>query len=352
MPEPFASPVPDPGVRPADPAFAALADLTGLGVLLVGEDGTVAYGSRAAWNALGSNGAAALRAAWPRLLEQYDPDRGVTRGVVEAGSAACARALRIEVRAPAGGTSHYLVLVEASDGDAVTRLRLASQALTNAYLAAALLHEINAPLNNVKLTLALCDASLARAAGGAMPVELRARLARYFKVVGDETSRLAGLLEELRRMSGAALETYETFDLAGLGADIVRLMRHEATIRRVRLALQPAGEPLPVRADRRALLLALLGIVIHLVEQTSPEGVVLLSSMRLPDGNACVRIESSAVERTAATRQALDQGAATACPQYIPLLAARAQVEALHGCVRLTEDDGGLRFAVQVPMAA
>lgn len=348
------SKLPDPNARTAEPAFKALADLAGFGVLLVGEDGTVGYRSETAANVLGRDGAVELGAIWPRLMER---ERRKTNGAatcdtLELGSAGDRRALRVELHATTGTAACYLVLVETADGDATAQLRLANQALTNSYLASALLHEINAPLNNVKLTLALCDASLARAPADAMPAELRARLERYFKVVGDETSRLTALLEELRRMSTASGEVSETFDLAGLGAEIARLMRHEATIRQIRLDVRPANEMLPARADRRAVLLALMGIVIHLVEQTAAGGVVSVSLARASEQEACFIIESSAAEGAAATRDALDRVSASLRRQDIPLVAARVQIEALHGTVRLTDSNDRFGFAVHLPLAA
>ncbi len=353
MSAPTTSPAPH-AAAAAD--FRALAGLARYGVMLVDEKGGAAYVSPSAGDALGRAGPAALQEAWPSIMAQRAGADAVAHATFEVQHADGPRWVRAEVH-PLDSASHasapaaYLVLIECLGAAAVSQLRLANQAIVNAYLASALLHEINAPLNNVKLTLALCDASLARAAPDAVPADLRNRLERYFKVVGDETSRLAVLLDELRQMSSASPSPAETFDLRSLSADVARLMRHEATIRQIKLRTEAGDEPVNAHADRRLALLALLGLVIHMLEQTAPEGVLSVALTRTPDGAGCFHVESTAAADVEATRAALATVADGVKRQDIPLVAARAHVESLGGAVDLVARDGRFGFRVLLPAA-
>ncbi len=228
--------------------------------------------------------------------------------------------------------------------------RLASQALSHAYMASALLHEIKAPLNNMKLTLALCDASLARAPEGAISVELRARMERYFRVASDEATRLATLLEELRQMSSAEDAPVAACMLDELAADLARLVRHEATVRRVRFGVDAADARLCVRADRRALLFALLGVVIQLVERTDDAGEVRVRLARGRAGDAVITLDSTGAAAGEAIRRALDGRSADALPGDESLAAACACVEALEGRIEAADGDGRYGCRVILPI--
>lgn len=333
--------------------FEALAGLARYGVLLLNESGDILYCSAVADEVLGDHGRETLRNEWAGLLARRRAAGNGTEAhaLMEVGSPGHTRALRIELHDVGGPAAPYMLLIESLAESAVSQLRLASQALTNAYLASALLHEINAPLNNVKLTLALCDASLARADARALPGDLRTRLDRYFKVVSDETSRLAILLEELRQMSSVSPAPAETFPLQALNADIARLMRHEATIRQIRLRTRAVDEPLHAHADRRVAMLSLLGLVIHLVEQTEPDGVVCVDLARGGDGEAWITLDSTAATAAPATRLALESVAGGVRREDIPLVAARACIETLHGRLTVAEIDGRFGFRVAMPLA-
>jgi signal transduction histidine kinase len=342
-----------PGRASAD--FLALAGLARYGVMLASEDGGVTYVSKSAGDALGITGPAALRAAWPAIMAQRGDGAAVAHATLEVEHPGGQRHVRAEVHPLDDGTANpaaaYLVLIESLATSAVSQLRLANQAVVNAYLASALLHEINAPLNNVKLTLALCDASLARSAPDALPADMRTRLERYFKVVGDETSRLALLLDELRQMSSAAPSPAETFDLRGVVADIARLMRHEATIRQIKLRVDGGEQVVSTHADRRSTLLALLGLVIHMLEQTGADGMVFVVLGRTPDAQACIDIESTAAREIPDTQVALANVADGVKRQDIPLVAARAHVEAVGGSVDAVTREDRFGFRVLLPLA-
>jgi len=333
-------------------AFDALAGLARYGVMLLDDSGEAVYCSGVADEVLGDHGRGALRRQWDELAarRRAAPDGAVIHAALDVGPPDSRRSVRVELHRLDGHAAGHMLLIESLAESAVSQLRLANQALTNAYLASALLHEINAPLNNVKLTLALCDATLARAGNGTVPPDLRTRLDRYFRVVSDETSRLALLLEELRQMSSSSAFPAETFPLQGLNADIARLMRHEATIRQIRLRTQAIDEPLQAHADRRVTMLSLLGLVIHLVEQTEPEGVVCVDLARGGKHEACITLDSTAAAATQATRLALDNVAHGVRREDIPLIAARACIETMHGRVAVAESDGRFGFRVTLPL--
>jgi signal transduction histidine kinase len=239
------------------------------------------------------------------------------------------------------------VAADVQDG---RQCRLAIQALSNAYVASALLHEIKAPLNNLKLTFALCDASLERAPEGAIPAELRARMQRYFRVASDEATRLAALLEELRQLSAADEEPVAACMLDELAADLARVVRHEATVRGVRFGVHAPDSRLRVRARRRALLFALLGIVIQLVERTGDAGEVRVLLARGGAGDAVITLDSTAASASEAMRRALASRGAEGRPGEESLAAAWACVEALKGRIEISEADGRYGCRVVLPI--
>jgi signal transduction histidine kinase len=321
--------------------------------MLVDERGAALYLTASATSALGDSGPAALQAAWPVIQADLAGGAEVAHATLEVQHPQGPRCVRAEAhpleQTTAGPPAAYLVLLECLGAAAISQLRLANQALVNAYLASALLHEINAPLNNVKLTLALCDASLARSAPTAVPADLRTRLERYFKLVGDETSRLSGLLEELRMMSSSSPAPAETFDLRDLNAEVARLMRHEATIRQIKLRTEADEAPVHAHADRRLTLLALIGLVIHMLEQTAPDGVLSVKLARMPDGAGCFHVESTAAGEIEATRAAVASVADGVKRQDIALVAARAHFESMGGRVGVLANDERFGFSVTLP---
>jgi signal transduction histidine kinase len=229
-------------------------------------------------------------------------------------------------------------------------LGLAGLARANSYLASALLHEINAPLNNFKLTLALFDASMARRGETADPA-LDARWQRYLKVLHDESGRLADLLQEVRRMCEIAAPHVERFDLRDIVAELARLLRHEATVREIEIVRDVPDAPMVVDADRARVRLAALGLVIHSLENSAPRARVSIVLRRLETPDALLEVASSSALRTEELLQALAADATGPRLEHVGVIAARALLEADRGRLEtLRVGDGSAAFRAVLPL--
>lgn len=233
----------------------------------------------------------------------------------------------------------------------LTQCRLTIQALSSAYMASALLHDIKAPLNNMKLTLALCDASLERASESAMSADLRSRLERYFRVAAEETTRLATLIEAFRPLSAVSEMPVSACMLDALAKDLARLVHHEATVRRVRFDVLAEADRLCVEAERNALLFALLSLVIQLVERTDPGGEVRIVLAKGRSRDALVTLDSTTREAGDGARRALEGRSPDTPLLQAGVAAARACIEALHGHVEACAVDGRSGLRVSLPLA-
>jgi hypothetical protein len=89
--------------------------------------------------------------------------------------------------------------------------------------------------------------------------------------------------------------------------------------------------------------------MIHLIEQSAPESVIRVSLSRA-HRRACILLDSTAAADALATRDALERVTASLRRDDIPLVAARAHIEALHGSLRAVAQDGRFGIEVRLPL--
>ena len=171
------------------------------------------------------------------------------------------RALRYEAHAVAdGGHAHHVLLLrERTRIDRADRaILLASEAQAGRHVLTGLVHEAKGPLNNFYLTLSLLSASLARMEANAAPQTTPAQWSRYLDVLRNEAARLAGCLNDLESLTRLGDTTRERVDLCALSRDVLRVLRHEATMRETTIDLDVPSTPVWIEGDAHALRLALL----------------------------------------------------------------------------------------------
>lgn len=343
--------------------FRALAGLSRFGVALLDARFRLRCASMSTWKLLDYADENALKRHWHELLphlqlaaSEKESDAPVQRKV-DVPTSGGARPLRIEVHPlrQASRPGYLLLLKNRAELGAEEPLLMASHAVSHSYLASAVLHDANAPLNNLKLTLSLFETSLERQLPAApFDQDTVERWQRYLSVLQKETNRLAALLQELRGMSQLLPSSYGPFDMCDLLNEVGRLMRHEATTRQIGFETIVPAQPMTLGGDRGRIRLALLNLVIHLLETTAGDGKIslVLEESRPNDGAVKLRVSSSSgVFAPEIAREFYRLEFASKAGQ-VGLYAARLIIEAHGGDVELLDaPQRPFGFAISLPVA-
>lgn len=321
-----------------------LAALLPCGVLLLGADARPQLASEHACTLLGVGDEGQLRARWDTLapaLGFAEPAALATgahplRVSRDARVADATRALRLEVHcAGAGRDAHYLVLLQQRDraAGADTVLIGASRAQALQHVLAGMLHDLNAPLNNLTLTLALLDGALARMPADDAPLE---RCRRYAATLEHETRRLSDSARAMR----AAVTPEETASgdapIAALLHDAQHALRQHATLHEVRVSIGAAAADLRAAGDIGLLRLALLDLLLTAIGVTAPGGDIVVTPRRERD-DLRVDISARAAHVPAAALRTLDGILSLPDLDWLGFVAARRILEMQGGAATLHE---------------
>src|SRR6185437_1642604 len=247
-----------------------------MGVLVVDDHGALRFASPAACELLGVASESALRDDWPAIATQF----GVTDIPGQQHDGASLQG-RIDIRRMPGRAlrferhtivdrarlTHVILLRDRGHivpGDRT--LLLASEALASRPVLSGLVHEAKGPLNNVGLTLALLAAGIGRVEPPAIADEALARWKHHVDVLRTETTRLARCLDDIHRLADVPDAARECIDMGALLRDIVRVLRHEATLREIRIELELPEEPLRVTGDPQLVRLALTSLTMCVLD--------------------------------------------------------------------------------------
>ena len=217
----------------------------------------------------------------------------------------------------------------------------ASRASVQEHVFLGLLHDLNGPLNNLVLTLALLERTL----GAELGAEPGARARRYVAALGQEVARLAAWSRE----AAAALIPSAEGGPATTGAllhDAWRLLRHHATRCEVGLVVETGRDAtLAEGAGARAALLAFVAAAIDL----APPGATVTLTGDERAHRAIVRIAvAPAKARGESTVPPTPVRAASAAGH---LDAGRALVAALHGSTSMRTDGARTLLEITLPTA-
>lgn len=338
---------------------ALLARLLNLGVLLLDEAHRCCFASARACDLLGAPDEAALRNDWHVLRAQFDlSNLPVTRGVappiqrgVDLSTPAGMRRLRFEVHSVVASprTFHVVLLRDRNRIDDADRLLLmASEAQASRAALAGLVHEAKGPLNNFHLTLALLAAGLARIETLPGADAATARWRRYLDVLQAEAAQLVDCIHEIDALPRRGLAGRERVDLRGIVRDVVRLLRHEATMREARIELDDLPEPAWVVGDAHGLRLALLGFTTCAID-VAERGVVRVR-VATAGAEISVRIGVTTASLPPALTTELFAVACTSVSVYPAIVAGRMIIEAHGGDVAIEcELPGAREFHIRMP---
>ncbi len=263
------------------PAFALLSGLMPVGVMLLDGAGRLAAANARACALLGCADEADLKRRWPGIRAGLDPARFAHQGkpvrfitaLQDLLPAAPRRSLRLELHSlDAGPSPPLLVLLKERDSlDALdTRLLAALRMRNEAFLRAAVSHEVRRPLNAMFITLDLLRGRLAEPA--AVGDDARSGSERrYAAVLGEELARLNELLGDGARLGVASAAGEEAFDLRELLRDIAAPLEQQARRQSVALRIALPERAVPLHAAEERLRQALLGIAINALE-AMPDG--------------------------------------------------------------------------------
>jgi hypothetical protein len=329
------------------------------GVLVVDAGDELRFATPGACEALGVEDEAALRARFPDIALQLglsgadvsaDPQYGRADVRTDAGVSA----IRFELHAvnDAGATVRVLFVRDRTRllwSDRV--LLLASEAQANRHVLTGLVHAAKGPLNNFSLTLALLETALGRARESGPTPDLLARFERYVEVLRNESTRLAGCVENIHALTLAPSGERDAIDLCALARDCASVLRHGATMREVALDVDLPEVAVLGVGEHALLRLAFLCAAITVIDFTAAEGRVALHVVA--DG-------AMAVFRVVSTQPALPSALAarvlrlscTTDAEFSAAIAARVIAEAQGGEFSLADGNRpGFALRLRTPPA-
>jgi signal transduction histidine kinase len=225
----------------------------------------------------------------------------------------------------------------------------ASQAEARQHVLSGLLHDLNGPLNNLGLTLALLERTLTPWLATQAAGELGERVRRYIASLTADTSRLGSWSRAASTAVHPSLNA-ELTTVAELRERIHRLLRHHATIAEVRLALDPAQGGDTSLADGGGVTGGLLSLVVAAIALVDVGGSVTLTGDG-PGAATTVRIVIDPARTSSAlTRAFAPTPVSPSSHLERHLLAGRLQIESVGGQVSKRVD--GARVVLDVALRA
>jgi two-component system phosphate regulon sensor histidine kinase PhoR len=186
----------------------------------------------------------------------------------------------------------------------------------------------------------------------------------YYEALGRETRRLQGMVESLldfgRMQAGRRPYRMERANAADLARQVVNEFREQSSIGPQRLQLQADARPLPIRADRDALVLALRNLLDNAVKY-SPEDSTVSVSVASHNGLAEISVQDKGIgipkQEQREVFQKFTRGSAAkklnVTGTGIGLTMADQIVKAHGGRLELASEPGcGSRFTILLPVQA
>lgn len=342
-----------------------LATILQAGIVLLDEAQRCRFATDDACELLGAADVGTLRDDWESISTQLRLSDLSTLGArdpplarrVDLRTARGTRALRIEVHAIDGDdcVSHLMLLRDRGRLLRADRAQLlASEAHASRHILTGLVHEAKGPLNNFYLTLSLLSSWVERVEATAIPEAMRARCRRYLHVLQTEAARLSDSVNDMHALTqppGAAVK--RKVDLCAVARDVMRALRHEATMREAAIRLDVPVDPAWVLGDAQQLQLALLGLTACVVDAANAGGGVIVGVAVTDDVPGWrVRIAGKAVALPASLAAELFRISCTGASDYPAAIAGRVIIEAHGGELTI---DGSPRapsgFLIRLPAA-
>jgi signal transduction histidine kinase len=337
--------------------FRRLAERLPDGVLLVSEDGGIAFANDSALRHLGAASADVLRERWPEIRQRIGShlsgsetqSQHIVLGPGLDGDRS--REVRVDLtRVQEDDFIGYLARLRADPIDLEAQLRTATRHRAIAKFFAQLIHDMRAPLTAMQLKVDLLREALKREPEAGTGVDLE----RHLGALDHELGRLArglGQLEGLRT-TGAPTESFDVIDVV---RSLVTLVRPHAERRRIEVRTDITGSA-RVASGRDLVEVALLNVLANSLEAVDTGGWVGISVRPLGAFAVCevsdsgpgvpVLVRDRIFDADYTTKQERDAG--------LGLHAARESLSALGGRLTLLEGEAGEGpcFRLEIPLAA
>ena len=343
--------------------FEALAKLSNFSVLLLDRETNLKFASSAAADLFGSADTDALTRDWRdcyvRLkmpdLTQLDKNSKPLSHRTELQTPASMRLLRMDIYPLRHDECDcYMILIKdrgVLDG-LDQQLMFASHHHVQHYLTSTLVHDLNAPINTMRITLELIGRMQLGAELGNSSDMVSAKWERYKSILREELGKLKVQVADIPNLFGATQHSAPTaFDLCNVIKDVARFLRHETTSKQIRPELLLPTDPLMIYGRPLQLRLALLNLASGLIEATQRGGHFQVQAKANKDIAEIVfrgddtRVNAKVVEgyqRLASTTNGADIG----------LLVARLIIEAHGGEIQVvtSSEDCLTSICVMLPL--
>ena len=263
--------------------FEALAKVLNFSVLLLDRETNLKFASADAHLLFGSNDADDLKRGWrdyfdrlklPDLL-QLEKNNKPLRHRAEFPTLKSTQMLRMEIYPLRHDDCecYVMFLKDRQELDGLEQqLMLASQHDVQRYLTSTLVHDLNAPINTMRITLELIERTMA-AAGLDASSDFATKWERYRNIFREELGKLKTQVADIPNLFNSAKEaTPAAFDIRNVIEDVAKFLKHETASKQIRRELQLPEYPITIHGRVRELRLALLNLATSLVEATRQGG--------------------------------------------------------------------------------
>lgn len=352
------------GMPSSDAAqFDALAKILNSTVLLLDCDKNLEFASSNAHTPFGLTNIDELKRSWHECYARLQlPDLlGLDKNSkplchqCELRTAKSTRLLQMDVYPLRRGDCEcYVILLndrQVLDGLQL-QLMLASHYQVQRHLTSALAHDLNGPINTMRITLELMDRMPSIATFGA-PSDFVTQWNRYKGIVRQELEKLKAQVADIPK-SFVSVETAPVamFDIRDVIKDVARFLKHEATSKNIQLELLLPDNPLTTMGHLVEIRLAVYNLARGLIEIKNPGGRLQIHAFAAEAG---LEIVLSA-HPTQLNKQAIDgseQVTFELQENDVGLFVARRIVEAHGGEVQVTaaDEDQCARIHVSLPLS-
>ena len=337
--------------------FAALAKMLNHGVVLLDRETNLQFASPSALALLDYKDTMSLKQGWRDCygrwklpdLAPLEKNNRPLRHRVDISTSTVTRMLRMEIYAlQHGNCDCYLILLkDRQSHDASERqLIVASQLHLQRYLTSSLSHDLNAPVNTMRITLELMERMMVTAMSERS--DGRDKWERYMGIFGAELDKLKAIVAAIPMTSNLALPSVpEQFDVLPLIEGLGNILKHETAAKQIRRKWVLPPHTVSIYGRVSEIKLALLNLAISFVESIKMGGSL---SLVVTSSDAWVEIIFSA-DMAEFEQQAVDefeQLAFTSEKNGIGLFAARLILEAHGGSMRVDLPPSGVGASILV----
>ena len=331
--------------------FAALAKMLNLGVVLLDNETNLQFASASALVLLDYEDSKALKRKWRGSFEQLKlPDLAALeknsrplRHRVKISTPTFQRMLRMEIHALRHGTCDcYLILLKDNESfDAIERqLLIASQVQLQRYRAASLAHDLNAPVNTLRITLELMHHIMATGISDGGDIGLK--WVRYHDIFRAELANLKSIIATIPAPSNFDIDSTPTmFDLGSMIEEIGVVLKHETAAKQIRRNWSLPPHPIAIYGRPSEIRLALFNIAVVFVESINGGGTLSLA-MTSNDAGVEIIFSADAAILAGQVVDEFEQVTLTTQKNGVGLFAARLILEAHGGNMRFNLGPGGI----------